>query len=193
VLGSFPLILAAIYVWKAPLIFPWYWTLELCTMALFAWGTAVDAWTRTAAPKAPSAIAAVAIAAALALAAGSLLTAGAAISGHLEASPWLIENHRTRTYLTIGRALDDGCPRAVVAAPEIGALGWTFRGRILDGFVRNHLPTPERLEVAGFAIDRNAHVNVLAEALLRCRSDRLFERAEDHVFLYVLFACQRVD
>jgi hypothetical protein len=142
VLGSFPLTLAAIYVWQVPLIFPWYWTLSLCTMALFAGVTVVDTWTRKSAAIGVSVGAAVAIAATLTLVAGSLVSAGAAVSGNLEASPWLAENDRARTYLAIGQTLDHRCPRAVVAAPEIGALGWSFRGRILDG---GGLASPEVL------------------------------------------------
>jgi len=142
VLGSFPLILAAIYVWKAPLIFPWYWTLGLCTMALFAGVTAVDTATRESAAAGVSAVGAIAIASTLALVTACLISVGASVSGHLEASPWLTENHRTRTYLTIGQLLDHRCPRGVLAAPEIGALGWTFRGRILDG---GGLASPEVL------------------------------------------------
>src|SRR5262249_20430481 len=45
-------------------------------------------------------------------------------------------------------------------------------GRILDGSVGDDLPAPERLEFTGVAVDRDAHVHVLGEALLGRRSDR---------------------
>jgi hypothetical protein len=54
----------------------------------------------------------------------------------------VLENARTRTYLRIGTVLAERCPGSIVAAPEIGALGWTFDGKILDG---EGLASPEVL------------------------------------------------
>jgi hypothetical protein len=100
-------------------------------MALFAWSRLqaelpMPSWTEM------TPATAVAMAATMAFACASVISAGAAVSGRLEQSPWLMENARTRTYLRIGTDLADRCSGVVVAAPEIGALGWTFDGKILD-------------------------------------------------------------
>ena len=142
VLGSFPLVLAGVYLWQVPLIFPWYWAMSLCPMALFTCITLVDVRSDRLSGLVISPFTSVALGATLLLTAASVLSAGAAVSGKLEASPWLVENDRTQTYLTIGEALNTQCAGATVAAPEIGALGWTFRGRILDG---GGLASPEVL------------------------------------------------
>lgn len=61
-------------------------------------------------------------------------SAWATVSGALRNEPQATAtaNLRTVTYARIGSALDAVCPGAVVMAPEIGALGWAFRGPILD-------------------------------------------------------------
>ena len=41
---------------------------------------------------------------------------------------------RVQQYLQIGQILDQTCPTARVLASEIGGLGWTFPGQLLDGF-----------------------------------------------------------
>jgi hypothetical protein len=66
-------------------------------------------------------------------------------------------------------------------------------GRDLDRVVGHHLPAPERLVLAGVAVDGDAHVDVVGEALLGRRADRLLERAEHHVLVDVLLARERVD
>lgn len=49
---------------------------------------------------------------------------------------------RVQRYLHLGAELDARFPHASLLAPEIGALGWSFRGRILDGL---GLATPAAL------------------------------------------------
>ncbi len=50
---------------------------------------------------------------------------------------------RVRTYLSIGNILNDEYPNATLLAPEIGGLGYSFRGRILDSA---GLASPSALE-----------------------------------------------
>ena len=133
-LAALPLGLLGIYFVRVPLIFPWYWTLSVGPMALFA----ADQWTattsvtasRTSRTRIVQAASAVAI---LLLAWSSVLSVESASCGRLERSPWVMENARTRTYLNIGSLLAERCPGATVGAAEIGALGWTYPGKILDG------------------------------------------------------------
>jgi hypothetical protein len=139
--GVFPLVLLAIYVWRAPLVFPWYWPLSLCPMALFTLAPLTnDVGQPRRARMDPDR--AIAITAVAGLACASLVGVGAAATGRLARSPWVNENSRTRSYLRVGAALARQCPSSVVAAPEIGALGWTFPGKILDG---GGLASPEVL------------------------------------------------
>ena len=65
-------------------------------------------------------------------------------------------------------------------------------GRILHRFIGRHQPAAEGLEVPGIAVDRDAHVHVLVEALLRRGSDRHLQGAEHHVLVDVLLPCERV-
>src|SRR6185503_13607697 len=67
-----------------------------------------------------------------------------------------------------------------------------LRGGRLDRLVRDHLPAPERLVVAGHAVDRDPHVGVVGIALLGRRSERHLERGEDDVLGDVLLPRQRV-
>jgi hypothetical protein len=46
--------------------------------------------------------------------------------------PSYAEGARTRQYLHIGTDLSALFPDAVLMTPEVGALGWTFRGRVID-------------------------------------------------------------
>jgi len=143
-LGLFPLALVGVYVARAPLVFPWYWPLSLLPMALFAWIQAVErrlltrTWTRAIVLLASV----VSVTAVLALSWAAVESVRHTIGGELQRSPWVMENARTRTYLKIGAVLAERCPGAVVGAPEIGALGWTFPGKILDG---GGLASPEVL------------------------------------------------
>ncbi len=60
-------------------------------------------------------------------------------------------------------------------------------------FIGHDSPAPERLVVAGFAVDFDARVDVLRKALLGCRGERRLQRREDDVFRHVLFTCKGVD
>ena len=59
--------------------------------------------------------------------------------------------------------------------------------------VGEHLPAPERLVFAGRAIDRDAHLDVVAVALARRGRERGLDRLEDHVLLDALLVRDRVD
>lgn len=158
-LGVFPLILVTIYLLQVPVIFPWYWTLSLCPMALFAWSRLLEEFP-TSSWKELRLATPIAAAVAVALAWAALFSAQAAFNGRLERSPWVLENARTQTYLRIGSVLAEQCPDSVVAAPEIGALGWTFPGKILDGgglaspeVLRFHpLQVPEERPMGGLGV-----------------------------------------
>jgi hypothetical protein len=45
----------------------------------------------------------------------------------------LTANLRTSAYLAVGQALQRACPGGSLMSSEIGALGWVFHGRIIDG------------------------------------------------------------
>lgn len=135
VLAAFPLGLLAIYAVEASFIFPWYWALILCPMALFAWSRVLErrslSGLRNGVGVAADSV--FSVMAVLALAWASVISVQAALTGHLERSRWVMENARVRSYLAIGAVLSERCPDAVVGAAEIGGLGWTFSGKILDG------------------------------------------------------------
>src|SRR3546814_7954024 len=54
-------------------------------------------------------------------------------------------------------------------------------------------PPAEAFVAAGFAIDGNADFSVFLEALFHGRSQRAFERSEDHFARDILFARQGID
>src|SRR5262245_9877374 len=86
----------------------------------------------------------------------------------------------------------------VILDLHVAVLGLCFGQRDLlrgnlDRVVSDHLPAPERFVLAGVAVDRDAHVDVLGEALLGRRADRLLERAEHRVLVDVLLARQGID
>ena len=65
--------------------------------------------------------------------------------------------------------------------------------RLLVLLVGHDGPAPERIVVAGLAVDRHARVDLLVrEALLRRRRERRFERREHDVLRHVLLARERV-
>src|SRR5262249_39693804 len=66
-------------------------------------------------------------------------------------------------------------------------------GGLLVLLVGNDRPAPERLVVAGVAVDLHPGVDVLGEALLGRRSACRLQRREDDFFRHVLFPRQRVD
>ncbi len=85
-----------------------------------------------------------------------------------------------------------------IARLDLGVVLAGFRQRHLEEFidvlvVGNHLPAAEGLVVAGLAVDRDAHVGLVVDALLGCRGKRQFQRTEDDVLGNVLFAGQCID
>lgn len=68
-------------------------------------------------------------------------------------------NMRTVRYLEIGRDLQERFPGKTLCAPEIGGLGWTFKGNILDAIawvspeaLKYHpLNVPQELAMKGIA------------------------------------------
>jgi hypothetical protein len=75
--------------------------------------------------------------------------------------PDLMRSARSRQYLRVGDALNKSCPDCTLLAPEIGALGYTFKGKIIDACglispeaLKYHpIPVPEgRLSPADGAI-----------------------------------------
>jgi hypothetical protein len=140
VLGAPPAALGLAYAIRTPLLFPWYWPLLVfplllgLALAALRWRP-VDAG-RPARWLALGALAALAAGPAAAGAAGAIQTARdvrAVAAGRLGRSQALVASARARTYLEIGADLERRCRSASVLAAEIGALGWTYRGRIIDG------------------------------------------------------------
>jgi hypothetical protein len=141
VLGAPPAALALVYAATRPLIFPWYWPLALFPAVLgtavvaVRWRAGAAAWPSRRARLAWRAAAAVAMVPVAGAAASAVETARDLRALTLGGAPPTVAvaaNARTRTYLEIGAALAACRPGAVLAA-EIGALGWTHRGRIIDG------------------------------------------------------------
>ena len=65
--------------------------------------------------------------------------------------------------------------------------------RLLVLLVGHDRPAPERLVVAGLAVDRHARVDLVGEALLGRRGERRLERREHDFLRHVLLARKRVD
>jgi hypothetical protein len=144
VLAAFALLLTAIWAARKTMMFPWYPCLALFPLAL-AVVAARPLIRRRVFP---------------ALALGGVVVVGpvaaesaAAIFAAARSSPTgsirTFENSRTRTYLSLGEQLFRMHPRSVLMTSEIGALGWTFQGKILDGLglvspevLRYHHPEP---------------------------------------------------
>src|SRR5690606_38903807 len=64
---------------------------------------------------------------------------------------------------------------------------------VLELAVGDDLPAPERLRLAGHAVDRDADVDFLLEALLHGGGQRALERSEHDVARDVLLARERID
>jgi hypothetical protein len=143
VLGALAAALAAGYAALRAMVFPWYAPLVVFPAAL---GLALVTlrWPRVTAAIASAARRRLAWAGLALLAAGPAAAVGLGVvatardvaaveAGRLGRSRALIANARARTYLEIGADLERRCPGRTVLAAEIGALGWTYRGRIIDG------------------------------------------------------------
>src|SRR6185369_8052887 len=63
----------------------------------------------------------------------------------------------------------------------------------LRGVVREHFPAAERVVVAGFAVDLHAHVQLFAVFLAGSRSERCFERFENHLFIDAFLVRDGID
>jgi hypothetical protein len=134
---GFGVLVAFAYASQRTLIFPWYRPLYL--LPLLGGGLLSLA----SAPPATRALALLflglcgtrASAEALSMTSGFLTRTRAAWSEHASGL-------RVQRYLRLGASLRERFPNASVLAPEIGALGWSFRGRILDGL---GLATPAAL------------------------------------------------
>lgn len=143
VLGALPAVLATVYALTKPMLYHWYWPLTVYPAllgVLFVGMRAPAAW--AANPPGPTRwIGAVAFAALCAapILMGWMTVVDAAedtyasVSGRLGASSRLTPNARARTYLEIGSDLEERCGGVTVLAAEVGALGWTYRGKIIDG------------------------------------------------------------
>jgi hypothetical protein len=135
ILGSGGLLIAVVYVIARGLVFPWYVplvavpvTFALCVMAarsrmLVAWAALVVI---------------IALPHAVTLAHSSL-----AAAGEFDRYAFFAQNARARKYLETGKRLFERFPDARLMSSEIGGLGYTFKGRIIDGV---GLITPGALE-----------------------------------------------
>src|SRR5437899_214724 len=90
------------------------------------------------------------------------------------------------------RFLDDIAELQVRVA--LGGIGdRKLIGGFLVIFIRHDRPAPERLVVAGFAVDRHARVDLVRKTLFRGRRERRLERREHDALRNVLFARKRID
>jgi len=55
------------------------------------------------------------------------------------------------------------------------------------------MPATERFKFAAFAVDRHTDVDFAFVALLGSLRERMLQCSEDHIFIDVLFARQRID
>lgn len=132
-LAATTLVLLAAFVVRRAFVFHWYWThalgpggLAALSLALAARGTA--AWRR--------ALAVLALGLWL-LGSWKLLRNGVAdgalaLRGRIARSNRVAQSLRTLSLARVGRVLAERCPGAVLMAPEIGAVGHAFPGKILD-------------------------------------------------------------
>jgi hypothetical protein len=143
VLGALPAALAAGYAVVRAMVFPWYSPLVVYPVALglslvsVRWPRVAAGWAGTSPRRlAAAGLALLAAGPTAAVGLGAAATArdvAAVEAGRLGRSGALIANARARTYLEIGADLERRCPGRTVLAAEIGALGWAYRGRIIDG------------------------------------------------------------
>jgi hypothetical protein len=140
--AALPPSLIAIYLAQGAFVFPWYGVLLVYPAGLAAWATAFLAPFRDQVPargeRRPRVVpwGALAIAAWGSIAGAEWTHVGRDVlairSGDLLSSPGVAVNARILAMARVGASLDHLCPDAVVMTPEIGALGWAFRGRIID-------------------------------------------------------------
>jgi hypothetical protein len=124
-LGAGGLLIAAVYILSKGLVFPWYVPLFAVpfTFALYA----AAARTRLVAAY---------IGLLLIIGLPHVMTLGGsalAAAGHPSLYRYFAQNARALKYLETGERLYERFPEARLMSSEIGALGYTFRGRIIDG------------------------------------------------------------
>jgi hypothetical protein len=122
-LAIFPVVLFGLYCVARAFIFAWYWPLMLVPLAL----SAILVF--------PTRVPYVLLLLLVALPSYPIATAKEAY-GLLVGNPSFFRDFtvaaRARQYLRIGNDLAQLMPTAVLMSSEIGALGWTFPGRIVD-------------------------------------------------------------
>jgi hypothetical protein len=152
ILGGFSAVLFVAYAARRTFMFPWYWPNVTFPAALAAMGLLVEQATDRRQPDrraddrasksvryAAVGLVGLAMAPALARAANSITNA---LLNRPSGSGTLLQSLRTQTYLTVGRELLRDCPNGVLLTSEIGAIGWTYRAKIVDGL---GLASPEVL------------------------------------------------
>lgn len=123
------------YVAFAGLVFPWYVPLVAVPLHAGLWGLALRG------RFSPSRSVAVVLLTAPLLV--GLARTAIAASGRPELFAWFAENARVRRYLEVGAELGRRWPGATLVSSEIGALGFAFTGRLVDGA---GLVSPEALK-----------------------------------------------
>jgi hypothetical protein len=110
----------------------------------------------------------------------------------------LLQNHLLGSLRTNATEVD-GFERLlqIITDLNLGILLLGFRQRHLlflveKVFVGNDFPAPKSFEITGFAINRDAYIGVVVDALLGSRCQRQLQRAEDDVSGHVLFTCQNI-
>jgi hypothetical protein len=124
-LGGGGLLIAAVYILSKGLIFPWY-------VPLFAIPFTFALYTTAARSKMKAAYLAILLVIGLpnAYTLGRSIMAAAGDPSHFR---YFTQNARACKYLEVGELLFKQYPDARLMSPEIGGLGYTFRGRIIDG------------------------------------------------------------
>ena len=156
-LGLQGLAVAVAYGGTRALVFPWYVPLMVFPITLAGVALAVDS---AAAGRRAAAISLgiLALLAALPQARVGLGETTACLRDRPADSEHVSENARVVAYAELGTRLALMCPHATVMAPEIGALGWTFPGKIVDAV---GLVSPEVLPFHPLAVPqqrRNHHI-----------------------------------
>jgi hypothetical protein len=122
-MAIFPVVLFGLYCAARAFIFPWYWPLMLVPLALSALLVF------------PARVPYLPLLLLVALPSYPIATAKEAY-GLLAGNPTFFREFiaaaRVRQYLRIGEDLERLMPTAVLMSSEIGALGWTFPGRVVD-------------------------------------------------------------
>lgn len=115
-------VIGLLYLFKHVLLFPWYLPLIFTPLVFWAFS---DGFTLASVHKVIGA------------AVISIPFLKAALFSMLAVwLPWeypdLMRSARARQYLRVGEGLRQSCPTCTVMAPEIGAIGYAFKGKIID-------------------------------------------------------------